>query len=66
MGSRVLREIFRHKRAEVTGDWTKLHNAVLHDVYCLLDMVWAVQSRMMKSVKPSLYRPGQVVGAAGG
>jgi hypothetical protein len=47
IGIRVLRKIFRHKRAEVTGDWTKLHNVGLHDVYCLAGLVWVVQSRMM-------------------
>jgi len=46
--NRVLRKIFRHERAEVTGDWTKLHNAGLHDVDCVPGMVWAVKSRMMK------------------
>jgi hypothetical protein len=45
-GNRVLRKIFRHKR--MTGGWTKLHNVVLHDVYCLPGVVRAVQSRMMK------------------
>jgi hypothetical protein len=66
IGNRVLRKVFRHKRAEVTGHWTKLHNAGLHDVYCLPGMVWAVKSRMMKQVKLSLYRPVQAVRAAGG
>jgi len=43
VGNRVLRKIFRHKRAEVTGYWTKLHNAGLHDVFCLPGMVWRVK-----------------------
>jgi hypothetical protein len=31
--SRVLRRIFGPKRDEVTGDWRRLHNAELHDLY---------------------------------
>jgi hypothetical protein len=30
---RVLRRIFGPKRDEVTGDWRKLHNEELHNVY---------------------------------
>jgi hypothetical protein len=36
---RVLREIVGLRREEVTGDWRKLHNEELHDLYCLPD-VW--------------------------
>jgi hypothetical protein len=31
--NRVLRRIFGPKRDEVTGDWRKLHNEVLHSLY---------------------------------
>jgi hypothetical protein len=31
--NRVLRRIFGPKRDEVTGDWRKLHNEELHDLY---------------------------------
>jgi hypothetical protein len=30
---RVLRRIFGPKRDEVTGDWRKLHNEELHNLY---------------------------------
>jgi hypothetical protein len=30
----VLREIFGVKRDEVTGEWRKLHNEKLYDLYC--------------------------------
>jgi hypothetical protein len=30
---RVLRRIFGPRRDEVTGDWRKLHNEELHNVY---------------------------------
>jgi hypothetical protein len=32
--SRVLRRIFGPKRVEVTGEWSKLHNVELNDLYC--------------------------------
>jgi hypothetical protein len=31
--NRVLRRIFGPKRDEVTGDWRKVHNEELHDLY---------------------------------
>jgi hypothetical protein len=31
--NRVLRGIFGPKRGEVTGEWRKLHNEELHDLY---------------------------------
>jgi hypothetical protein len=31
--NRVLRKIFRPKRDEVTGEWRRLHNEELHDLY---------------------------------
>jgi hypothetical protein len=32
--NRVLRRIFGPKRDEVTGEWRKLLNEELHDLYC--------------------------------
>jgi len=34
--NRVLRGIFGAKRDEVTGEWRKLHNEELNDMYCEL------------------------------
>jgi hypothetical protein len=34
--NRVLRRIFGPKTDEVTGEWRKLHNEELNDLYCLL------------------------------
>jgi hypothetical protein len=31
--NRVVRRIFGPKREEVTGDWRKLHNEELHNLY---------------------------------
>ena len=34
--SRVLRKIFGPRRGEVTGEWRRLHNEVLNDLFVLL------------------------------
>jgi len=46
--NRVLRRIFGPKRDEVTGEWRKLHNEELRDVYSLPNIVQVVKSRRMR------------------
>ena len=43
--NRVLRKIFGLKRDGVTGEWTKLHNEELNDLYCSPNIVRAIKSR---------------------
>ena len=43
--NRVLRRVFGPKRDEVTGEWRKLHNEELSDLYTLPNIVWVVKSR---------------------
>jgi hypothetical protein len=38
-GNRVLGRIFGPKRDEVTGEWRKLHNEELRDLYSLPSMI---------------------------
>jgi hypothetical protein len=45
---RVLRRIFGPKRDEVTGEWRKLHNEKLHDLYSSLNTVRVIKSRRMR------------------
>jgi len=42
--SRVLRRIFGAKRVEVTGEWRKLRNEELNDLYCSLHIIRVVKS----------------------
>jgi len=44
-GNRVLRKEFGPKRDEVTGEWRKLHNDELRDLYSLPNIVQVVKSR---------------------
>jgi len=43
--NRVLRRVFGSKRDEVTGEWTKLHNGELRDLYSLSNFVRVEKSR---------------------
>jgi len=46
--NRVLRRVFGPKRDEVTGQWRKLHNEELKDLYSLPNIVRVVKSRRMR------------------
>ena len=46
--NRVLRRVFGPKRDEVTGEWRKLHNKELSDLYSLPNIVRVVKSRRMR------------------
>jgi hypothetical protein len=43
--NRVLRRIFGPKRNEVTGEWKKLDNEELHDLYCSHNIVRVIKPR---------------------
>jgi hypothetical protein len=45
---RVLRRVFGPKRDEVTGEWRKLHNEELNNLYSSPSIVWVVKSRRMR------------------
>jgi hypothetical protein len=46
--NRVWRGMFGHKRDEVTGEWRKLHNEELHNLYSSPAIVWVIISRIMR------------------
>jgi hypothetical protein len=45
--NRVLRRIFGPKREEVKGEWRKLHNEELNDLYLSSSIVRVIISRRM-------------------
>ena len=44
----VLRRIFGPRRDEVTGEWRRLHNEELNDLYSSPNIVWVIKSRKMR------------------
>ena len=44
----VLRRIFGAKRDEVTGEWRKLHNEELNDLYSSPNIAPVIKSRRMR------------------
>jgi hypothetical protein len=46
--NRVLRRIFGPKRDDVTGDWWKLHNDELRNLYSLPNIIRLNKARRMR------------------
>lgn len=44
----MLRKMCRSKRGKATGDWRKLHNVKLHDLYFSRNIIWVTRARLMR------------------
>jgi hypothetical protein len=56
---RVLRRVFGPKRENVTGEWRKLHNEELNDLYFFPSIVRVVKSRRMRWGACGMYGGGE-------
>jgi hypothetical protein len=48
--NRALREIFEPKTDEVTGEWRRVHNEELYNLYCTSNIVRVIKSRGLRWV----------------
>ena len=48
--NRVLRRVFGPRRDDVTGEWRKLHNEELNDLYCSTNIVRVIKSGRIRWV----------------
>jgi hypothetical protein len=46
--NRVLRRIFGPKRDEVTGEWRRVHNEELNDLYSSPNIIRVIKSRRIR------------------
>jgi hypothetical protein len=46
--NRVLRRIFGPKRDQATGEWRRLHNGQLNDLYSSPNIIRVIKSRIMR------------------
>jgi len=63
--TRVLRRVFGPKRDEVTGEWRKLHNEELSDLYSSPNIVQVIKSRRMRWAGHVARTGGEERGAQG-
>jgi hypothetical protein len=57
--NRVLRKIFGPKRDEVTGEWRKLHNEELHNLYSFPDIIRQVKANEVGGACGTHWRGGE-------
>ena len=44
----MLREVVGFKRTQVVGDWIRLHNKEIYDMYSSPNVIWVIKSRRMR------------------
>jgi hypothetical protein len=64
--NRVLRRIFGPKKNEVTGEWRKLHNEKLNDLYFSSNIIWVIKNNDMGRAGIARMEEGCIQGFHGG
>jgi hypothetical protein len=59
-GNRVLRRIFRTKKDKVAGEWRKLHNEALNDLYFSLNDLYCSLNDLYCSLNDLYFSPNIV------
>ena len=62
--NRVLKKIFGSRREEATGDWGRLHNEELHDLYPLPNIIRLINQQ--ERVMLTIWRGKRSIQACGG
>jgi hypothetical protein len=45
--NRVLRRIFKYRKEELAGNWRRLHNEELHNLYASQNIIRVIKSKRM-------------------
>jgi acyl-coenzyme A synthetase/AMP-(fatty) acid ligase len=59
MSNNIILVIFGSKRDDVTGDWRKLHNEELHNLYSSPTIIRMIKSRRMRWAAGHVARMGR-------
>ena len=64
--NRVLREISGPEQDRVTGDWRRLHNEELNDLYFTPSIIWAIKKSEMGGACGTYGRQEKCIQSSGG
>jgi len=57
---RVLRKMFGRKKNEVTGEWRRVYNKEIYDLYFPPNVMWVIKSRRMRWTEHVAFMGGRI------